>query len=98
MPRPEPKIHYQWDEEKRRANFKKHRLDFEDAWQVYEHPNKVTLVDEYPYEDRLRDLVEIDGTVRLLVYTIRGAKVRCISFRAATRGEREYYYEEIKNR
>ncbi len=93
-----PIIRYDWDEEKRRTNLRKHDLDFEDAWRIYEHPRKVTFEDEYPYEERYRDFAEINGTVRLLVYTIRGKKVRCISFRAATRAEQEIYYEEIKNR
>ena len=51
-----PLIRYDWDEEKRLANFKKHRLDFEDAWRVYEHSGKVTVKDTYPYEERYRDL------------------------------------------
>jgi uncharacterized protein len=93
-----PGIQYDWDGEKQRANLRKHKLDFEDAWQVYEHPKKVTIVDEYPYEDRFWDLAEVNGRVRLLVYTLRGGVVRCISFRPAAPSERSLYYEEIKNR
>jgi uncharacterized DUF497 family protein len=43
-------------------------------------------------------LAEIDGKVRLLVYTMRGNHVRCISYRAADRKEQDFYYDEIKNR
>jgi uncharacterized DUF497 family protein len=89
-------IDYKWDEAKRRANLKKHKLDFRVAWCIYEHPNKVTVVDEYPHEERLWDLAEVGGMV--LVYTLRSNDVRCISFRVATRKERESYYEEIANR
>ena len=89
---------YEWDEEKRLTNLHKHKLDFQDAWQVYGHPGKVTVEDTYPFEERFRDLAEVNGMVRLLVYTMRGQRVRFISYRAATRSERKYYYEEIKNR
>jgi uncharacterized protein len=89
---------YEWDEDKRLANLRKHKLDFDDAWRVYEHPHKVTLADKYPYEERFWDLAEVNRQVRLLVYTMRGNRVRCISFRPTTPGEQEYYYEQIKNR
>jgi uncharacterized DUF497 family protein len=93
-----PGIRYEWDEEKRLANLRKHKLDFEDAWRVYGQPSKVTVEDTYPYEERFRDLALVDGAVRLLIYTIRGQRVRFISYRAATRSEREFYYEEIRSR
>jgi uncharacterized DUF497 family protein len=89
---------YEWDEEKRFANLKKHKLDFRVARYVYEHPDKVTVADQYPYEERFWDLAEVNGAVRLLVYTMRGSVVRCISFRPTTPSERRFYYEEIKNR
>jgi uncharacterized DUF497 family protein len=38
-------MRYEWDEAKRLANLKKHKLDFDSAWRVYEHPNKVTVAD-----------------------------------------------------
>jgi uncharacterized DUF497 family protein len=87
---------YQWDERKRLLNLEQHKLDFEDARQVYEHTDKVTVVDPYSNEPRYRDLAEVNGTVRLLVYTMRGTVVRCISFRAASRRERRFYYDQIK--
>jgi uncharacterized protein len=91
-------MEYEWDPGKRRANLEKHHLDFEDAGQVYEHPAKVIVNDPYPDEFRYRALAEVDGTVRLLVYTMRGEAVRCISFRAASDKERRFYYEQIKSR
>jgi uncharacterized DUF497 family protein len=66
-----PRIKYEWDEEKRIANLKKHKLDFNVARRVYEHPNKITVADKYPYEERFRDLAEVNGKVRLLVYHAR---------------------------
>lgn len=89
---------YTWDHVKRLANLEKHGLDFNAAWRVYEDPNKVTIGDPYPNEERFRAIAEIDGTVRLLVYTMRGNTIRIISFRAARRRERSFYYAEIQNR
>ncbi len=93
---------YAWDEAKRLKNLTQHQLDFRAAWQVYEHPDKVTENDPYPNEERFRAWAEVDGVVRLLVYTMRvnenGDEVlRCISFRTAKGKERESYYETIQN-
>jgi uncharacterized DUF497 family protein len=86
-------IEYDWDEAKRLANMATHRLDFEDAWRVYEAENKVTYRSAHPHEERWIDLAEIEDVVVLLVYTMRGNVVRCISFRRARRGrERSLYY------
>jgi uncharacterized DUF497 family protein len=91
---------YEWDEEKRRANLQKHKLDFRAAGRVYESQNKITTMDPYPHEERFRDYAAINGTVRVLIYTLRrgGEVVRFISFRAAEPHEERWYYEEINNR
>jgi len=84
---------YQWDEAKRIANLKKHKLDFRSAHLVYESPHKVTYrIQELP-EKRFLDLalVEINRTVLALIYTVRNGNVRFISFRYASRRERRRY-------
>lgn len=88
-------IEYEWDEAKRLYNLKRRGLDFREAWRVYEAPAKITLKSPYLHEERWIDMAEVDGRVVLLVYTMRGEAVRCISFRPAKRGkERELYYEQ----
>ena len=84
---------YEWDEAKREANLRKHRLDFRDAYLVYDHPQKITFRIQSRTEVRLQDiaLVEVDGNVLSLVYTLRGQNVRVISFRFASRRERRAY-------
>lgn len=84
---------YEWDEAKRESNLKKHGLDFDDADIVYENPRKVTFAVANRGEPRWRDvaLVESNGIVLALVYTIRGYNVRIISFRKASRRERRIY-------
>lgn len=84
---------YEWDEAKRKANLRKHGLDFADASLVYEDPKKLTLISAWSEESRNLDLAfaEIHGTLLCLVYTERGDNVRVISFRRASRRERRLY-------
>jgi uncharacterized DUF497 family protein len=90
---------YEWDESKREANLKKHRLDFRDAYWVYDHPGKVTYRIERRTEVRFQDiaLVEVAGSILSLVYTMRGQNVRVISFRFASRRERRIYGVQRKS-
>jgi hypothetical protein len=57
-------IEYTWDERKRLTNLEAHGLDFRDAWQVYEHPDKVTIHSSYPDEPHMIDMAEVNGRVR----------------------------------
>jgi uncharacterized protein len=91
-------IEYDWDPAKQRANRRKHGLDFEDAWRVYEHPRKVTVPDEYPDEERWNDLAEVNGIVHFIVYVEDGDIVRLISYRKASPAESRFYYEESTRR
>jgi uncharacterized DUF497 family protein len=86
---------YEWNEAKRKANLKKHGLDFADADLVYENPGKLTIFTSRHGESRLQDaaIVEAFGLVLTLVYVIRGynIRIRIISFRKASRKERRIY-------
>ena len=84
---------YEWDEAKREANLRKHGLDFVDADSVYENPNKITFAVLGRGEARWLDmaLVELNGIVLALVYTVRGYNIRIISFSKASRKERRIY-------
>lgn len=89
---------YVWDEAKRKANLKKHGLDFKDAYLIYENPEKCTYEASRDDEYRLMDiaLAVIKGRLLTLVYTERGEDVRVISFRNASREERKRYEEDTK--
>lgn len=82
-----------WDEAKREANLIKHGLDFADAYLVYDNPDKITFCSLRNGEERLVDiaLVELAGIVLAVVYVERVGDVRVISFRRASRKERELY-------
>ena len=84
---------YEWDEAKREANLRKHKLDFRDAYLVYDHPRKITFRLQRGMEARFQDIsvVDVGGNVLTLVYTLRGQNIRVISFRIASRRERRVY-------
>lgn len=86
-----------WDEKKRLGNIEKHGLDFVDAALVYDSPDKVTIESPRRDEKRLLDMamVELAGTVLVLVYVLRGDNVRVISFRRASRAERRFYEQAV---
>ena len=90
---------YEWDPAKRHANLDKHGIDFVDADLVFAAAFKMTIDVTRPKDEEARfaDFAEVDGHVLKLVYTIRGAMVRCISLRVASSKERRHFYEE-KNR
>ena len=89
---------YVWDEAKRKSNLEKHGLDFNDAYLVYENPEKCTYDARRDEEYRLMDLAlaAIRDRVLALVYTERDGKVRVISFRHASREERKQYEADTK--
>ena len=87
---------FAWDKAKRKSNLEKHGLDFKDAHLVYDDPDKLTYDSSREKERRLLDLAfaVVRGKLLALIYTERGDDVRVISFRAASREEREQYEED----
>jgi uncharacterized DUF497 family protein len=87
-----------WDETKRKSNLAKHGLDFSDAHLVYNNPGKCTYDASRRGERRLMDIAiaVIHGRLLALVYTERGNDIRVISFRPASREEREQYEQDAE--
>jgi hypothetical protein len=85
-----------WDETKRKSNLEKHGLDFKDAHLVYDNPDKCTYESIRKNEPRLLDLAVavVKGRLLALIYTERGDDIRVISFRPASREEREQYEQD----
>jgi uncharacterized DUF497 family protein len=74
----------------------KHGLDFSEAHLVYDDPEKLTYDSSCKGERRLLDLAfaVVKGRLLALIYTERGNDVRVISFRPASREEREQYEQD----
>ena len=89
---------YEWDEQKRQINIKKHGLDFVDVTALFDG-EIVTLPDErFDYgETRLIVMGILRNQIVVVVYTERGENIRIISARKATKNEQIYYFQEISN-
>jgi uncharacterized protein len=87
------KLVLDWDEAKRKTNLQKHGLDFADAGLVYDNPNKITFQSPQKGEARKQDIamVAVRGKVLTLIYVERDPDIQVISFRVASRVEREVY-------
>jgi uncharacterized DUF497 family protein len=86
---------YEWDPAKASANHAKHGVDFADVAGALEDDLALTLRDlgsvgEERFVTLGRDAL---GRLLVVVYTFRGARVRIISARHATRRERRQYEE-----
>lgn len=86
---------FEWDDEKRRLNLRKHRIEFADAVSVFEDPNALTVSDDdSEVEDRFVTVgADLFSRVLVVAYTWRGDTIQLISARKATPRERKQYGE-----
>lgn len=87
----------EWDEEKARANYRKHGISFEEAVEVFNDPYHIEYYDEAhsTFEEKRYCII---GRIKrqlvvLVVYTTRGKKYRLISARRLKKHERRRYYD-----
>lgn len=82
-----------WDEAKRKANLRKHGLDFTDAGEVLESRYRLDVQEWRDGEMRVLSISFALGFLAVLtvVHTDRDGMARVISFRRASREEREAY-------
>lgn len=96
-------MNIEWDEDKNRANIRKHGFDLADAQGLFlgTTPLLVTLDSRMDYgEERWKGIGMIGEVVVVaVVFTERGQDtIRVISLRKADARERKEYEAEIKNR
>ena len=84
---------FEWDPGKARLNSRKHGIHFADAVAVLEDERALTTRDPYSSdEERWVTLgLDVQGRLLVVVYTLRGGRVRMISARKATARERRRY-------
>jgi uncharacterized protein len=88
-------VDYEWDEAKSQANRRKHGVDFADAIEALEDPNRTEDIDaRFEYgEERTRVIGLAQGDVLCVIVTVRSATIyRIISARRATKHEEDWYY------
>ena len=87
---------FEWDEAKRRSNYKKHGLDFRDVEKIFEKPVVTAADNRQKYgEKRYISLGVIEDVVVVVVHTARRESTRIISLRKAKLKERQAYEEKI---
>jgi uncharacterized protein len=90
-------VEFEWDDDKAKANLKKHKVGFDEASTVFaDHLAKIFNDDEHSAEEIREIIVGYSILSRLLLvsFTERGRDViRIISARVATRKERKSHEE-----
>jgi len=91
-------MRFEWDKKKAESNFLKHGITFEEAVTVFADPYLLFTEDHQhsDYEEREWAIGESEnGSVLVVVFTMRINKIRIISARKATKKERKEYEEGI---
>ena len=87
---------FAWDETKRRANLKKHGIDFVDAEKIFSGVTFTAEDTREAYgERRFLTLGLLEDQVVSVSHTERGTDIRIISIRKATKHEARYYFSQI---
>jgi hypothetical protein len=89
---------YEWDEQKRLANVKKHGIDFMDVPEVFDSDVVIIPDERFDYgETRFLLIGILKSQVVVVSYTERGENIRIISARKATKNEQIYFFQQISN-
>lgn len=93
-------MEFEWDEAKRLFNLKKHGIDFADVEEFDWIGAEFRDDQNAAYgEDRFRAVGYFRNRIHVVIFTLREAKTRIISFRPAVKREiREYEKEKDQSR
>lgn len=88
------RVDIEFDPSEAASNVRKHGVGFADAEQALRDPLAVTIEDPDAESEQRFVTLGMDslGRVLVVVYTLRGERVRLISARKASRGESEQYH------
>jgi uncharacterized DUF497 family protein len=89
-------MEFEWDENKRLANIRKHGIDFIDVEAVFEDDTVTVEDDRFDYgEERFITFGILEGRVIAVVHIERDNLIRIISARKATKNEEIRYFQQI---
>ncbi len=89
---------FKWDEPERRANLRKHGIDFVDAPKTFQGLTFTAEDDrEACSERRFLTLGLLEDQVVSVAHTERSDGIRIISIRKATKHEARFYFSQITN-
>lgn len=87
---------FAWNEKKRASNLVKHKLDFKNAWRVFNGPTFTIPDNRFDYgEERFVTIGLLDSDVVVLVHTENDHEIRIISMRRGTTNEQKIFFENI---
>ena len=85
---------FEWDENKKDSNLRKHKVLFEEATEIFKDENAIEFLQDQTTEVRFLRIGKTIGKVILaVVYTLRDTIIRIISARQANRKEINAYIE-----
>jgi hypothetical protein len=85
-------MEFEWDETKRASILVKHCLDFADVERLDWTKLKIERDWRFDHgEERFIGVGRLDGVAVAAAFTLRGAAIRIVSFRPASREERARY-------
>ncbi len=85
-------LEFEWDENKRQSNLRKHGIDFVAASKIFKNYTVEFEDNRYDYrEDRFIAIGIIGNQTLTVVYTMRNGIIRLISARKSTKEERKIY-------
>ena len=85
---------FEWDEDKNKANIKKHKISFEAAKYVFNDDSRIEIYDfQHSTDEDRYNTIGMVNDVLFVVYTERSEAIRLISARLATEAERRIYYD-----
>ncbi len=91
-------MRFEWDEEKRLINLRRHEIDFADVRQVFENDIYTFIDDRFDYgETHFVSFGLLNGEIVAIVYTETDEIIRVISIRKATKNEQQIYFKKIRN-
>lgn len=92
-------LEFEWDRTKAAENLRRHRIDFNQAAEVFSDPNAFEIFDDtQDYgEDRFARTGVSEGKILTIVYTGREGRIRIISARKATKNEQENYRRQTRS-
>jgi len=89
-------MRFEWDENKRLANIRKHGFDFADVSSIFDSDTVTVEDDRYNYgEQRFMTFALLQGRTIAVVHTESDDLIRIISVRKATKYEQQIYFDQI---
>jgi hypothetical protein len=88
-------MEFEWDERKRISNAAKHRLDFEDAIEVFSEFHVRLPARAVGDELRHKAIGYVADILVAVIFTERGSAIRIISMRKARNNERRYFHQAL---